>query len=83
MEDTQIRVEAYLRDKVGRTKWMFISFTGLNNAMGFNAKTELNELHQLGYVRSRPGVNGVLVEVTTEGLDYLMKTSIKGLNDYK
>jgi hypothetical protein len=73
MEDNKTRVEAYLRDKVGNSKWMFVSFTGLNNAMGFNAKAELNELHQLGYVRSRPGVNGILVEVTAKGFEYLTK----------
>jgi hypothetical protein len=83
MEESQARVEAYLRDKVVSTNWMFISLIGLNNAMGFNAKAELNDLHRQGYVASRQGVNGILVEVTAEGFDYLTKVSIKGLNDYK
>jgi hypothetical protein len=73
MEDTQIRVEAYLRDKVVGTNWMFISLIGLNNAIGFNAKAELNQLHRQGYVRSRPGANGLLIEVTAKGFEYLTK----------
>jgi hypothetical protein len=74
MEENQARVEAYLREKVINTRWLFIPLIGLNNAVGFNARAELNELHRQGYVTSRQGVNGILVEVTAEGFEYLTKT---------
>lgn len=72
MEEKRKDVERYLSEKM-KKGWPFVQVVNMNNTLGYYAKDTLNDMMKEKLIRRRQGVNGILIEITEDGMAYLRR----------